>query len=233
MFESIRSAASESRKRFVVYAAEDTDLTSQFATHSVTVDHRPLPPDGPAPFVVIEDDGEFAGAIPLADLDVLLEPPVVRPADPDEVSPGYRALFEVLDETVYTALTRRQLLVVTREIEDRAARVEQGALGVSFQTRAAFEAQVDVYRHLAAETALDIDVYLPVDWTPPAVPGLTVHTDEDGVLAPYWVLVFIGPVRDQFSCALVARETDDGYDGVWTDDPELARHVADELAARG
>jgi hypothetical protein len=216
--------------QFTVYAAADAGDVDPFGSLDVAVDRRRLPPGAPGPFLVVRSDGEFAGAISLSSLTGLLEPPVSRPGDREGVSEGYRVLFDALDDALNRAMNRRQLLAVSREIEDRAYRAGTGTLRVAFQRLSTFRSQADVYRHLTADTDLDVHVYGLPDWTPPDVEGLTYHRYSDETLAPYWILAFDGG-EDRQPCALVARESADGYDGVWTDDPGTTAAVLAELEA--
>lgn len=230
MFESLLSDVRDRDRRFVVYrSGEGPQLDVQFANYDVDVVVRDLPSGGPDPFLVIESNGEFAGAISVAELDGLLKPPLVRPGDGDDVSEGYRVLFDLLEETAFSAMNRRQLLAVSREIEDRAYRVGAGTLRVSFQALSVFESQVDVYRHLAAETDLDIHVYGVEDWTPPEITGLTYHGYETNSLEPYWVLAFDGGPDSEHACGLLGREHSGRFDGFWTDDPALVDTLAQVL----
>lgn len=231
MLDSLFSAAQDRTKRFVVYADRETDVEGLFANHSVDVDRRNVPPGGPDPFLVIEEAGQFAGAIALADLDGLLEPPVARPGEWDDVSPGYRVLFEVLDEQVFTALERSQLLAVTREIEDRAVRVGSGELRATFQTRSSLESAVELYRYLGSETDLDVHVHGAASWTVPSIPGVTYHTYPGDVLDQYWVLAFDGGPDDSQASCLLAREQPDGYEGLWTNDAAIVERTLDVLQA--
>lgn len=228
------------RKRFVVYSqAGGIGLDEQFATRNVTVEHRGLPPNGPEPFVAIYEREEFAGNIRLDDLQDLLAPPVVRPGERDGLAEGYRALFDTLEETLFSALDRRQLLATSREFENRALRVGTGTLRVGFQQLSVFEAQTGVYRRLGTDTSLDIHVYGEPDWSPPAIENVTVHEDADGSLAPFWCLAFDGGHDESQACALVAREREDevagderggdGYVGFWTYDPGLVADILSTL----
>lgn len=231
MLDTLVAAVQRNEKRFTVYSHDtDTDVEEQFRAHAVEVVERTLPPDGPAPFVVVEEAGEFVGAIPLDELKWLLTPPVVRPSEPDEVSPGYRVLFDVLDETVFTAMDRRQLLAVSREIEDRAGRIGDGELRVGFQTFAAFEPQVERYRRLAT-TQLDIHIYGEADWDPPEIAGITYHRLDDGSATRFWVLTFDGGPDYRQACGLLGRESGDAFEGFWTDDPDLVDRITSELVA--
>lgn len=231
MLDSLLERVKRSDKRFTVYGrGDDSDIERQFAAHSVTADWQQLPPAAPEPFVVVEEGGEFVGAIPLDELEWLLTPPVVRPASPTDVAPGYRVLFDVLDETVFTAMNRRQLLAVSREIEDRARRVGNGQLHASFQHLSAFAEQVEWYWTLG-EAGLDIHVYGAPDWEPPAIPGVTFHGYGDDALERFWVVTFDGGTDPTQACGLVGREYDETFDGFWTDDPALVERVQTELVA--
>lgn len=222
-----------SHKEFVVYADEraNDDLANPFGSHGVRVERRPLPSERIDPFLVVTtDEGEFAGAIAVDDLDGLLEPPVEPPGATDAVSEGYRVLFELLEETVFSTMRRSELLAVSREIEDRAARADGGTLRVSFQRYSAFLPQVEQYRWLGDKSGLDVHVHALADETPPALAGVHYHPDPAGALERYWALAFEGDGRPAETTALVARQDDDTYEGFWTDDPETTREVASKLA---
>lgn len=210
----------------------ETDLEERLAAHGVSVDSRRLPPGGPDPFLVIERDGAFAGALGVGAAERLLEPPIVRPGEREGVSEGYRVFFELLEETVFSAMERRQLLAVSREIEDRAYRVGSGKLSVSFQTFSTFESQLGVYRHLAAETDLDIRIHGLADWTPPEIAGITYHGYTDDILGRYWILAFTDDTDGTQSCGLLARERSDSYEGFWTDDPNTVDDIRTALTER-
>jgi len=221
-----------SEHRFTVYRRDDPpEIETWLATHGVAVESRSLPPGGPPPFIEIETDGEVVGIIGVEAVEGLLEPPIVRPGDRDGVSEGYRILFEVLDETVFSGVERRALLAVSREIEDRAFRVGDGTLRVSFQTLSTFRSQTPVYRTLATETDLDIHVYGVDDWSPPAIPGITYHAEGVERFEPFWAMAFDGGPDETRACGLVARERSDEYTGFWTDDPAIVGEISTTLDA--
>lgn len=220
------------RKRFTVYSADDeTDVVDRFSTRNVTIEHRRLPSNGPDPFVVIRDDGAFAGAISLDDLEELLSPPIVRPENLEGLTDGYHVLLEVLEETLFTGLNRKQLLATSREIENRALRVGQGTLWVGFQSLSIFKTQTAVYRRLGSETALDVHICGEPDWTPPELEHVTYHQDGDGSLADFWYLAFDGGEDPTQACALVAQEREDGYVGFWSYDHALVTDILATLEA--
>jgi len=68
------------------------------------------------------------------------------------------------------------------------------------------------------ETNLNIHIYGVGDWTPPAITGITYHTDDSASFNPYWVLVFDGGSEKTQACGLVAEEHLDEYTGFWTND---------------
>jgi hypothetical protein len=232
MFETLIEDARHHEKRFTVYAAgEKPGIDARFGDTDISIEHRPLPPHGPEPFVTIHDSDEFVGALSLAELETLLVPPIVRPGDRESVSAGYRALFDVLDDTVFSSLDRRQLLGASREVEDRAFRVGHGILRVSFQRLSAFESQREVYRQLAGKAGLDVHLYAAPDRDPPDIDGLAYHESTAPTVERYWALAFDGGINDQQACGLLARERDDGYAGFWTYDPEIVSTILGELEA--
>lgn len=229
MLQSLFADISRTDTRFIVYAPAESAIPSWLTTHNVAVTHEPLPQDGPDPFLAIESAGTFSGALTLAHLDDLLTPPVVRPGETEVASEGYQILFDVLHESIFTALHRDQLLTVSREIEDRAYRVGTGTLRVCFQTFSTFKSQLPVYRHLATQTDLDIHIYAVADWEPPAIPGITYYDISGTDLELYWLLAFDGGSESSDACALIARDEGETYTGYWTDDRELLDRIDAEL----
>lgn len=139
--------------------------------------------------------------------------------------PAYGALLDLLEDTVFASLSRRQLLATAREFEDRAWRAGSGLLHVGFQTAEAFEPQCSLYRRLATETDLDVHVHLAdADGD---VDGVTVHRDSE-YADEYWFVAFDGPGDSQ--CALVAEQHGEThYEGAWTYDPGLVAGALDDV----
>ncbi|EMA64404.1 DICT sensory domain-containing protein [Halorubrum kocurii] len=227
MLDSLLTEFSGRRHRVIAYRSGGRlDIEAWLADRGIPVESRALPAGGPSPFLEIRTDGEVAGIVGVEAVEGLLEPPIRRPGERAGVSEGYRALFDLFDRTVFSGMSRRELLAVSREIEDRAFRVGAGTLWVSFQSLSTFESQADVYRTLGAETDLDIRVYGVEYWTPPSISGVTYRTDGAAALEPYWVLAYDGgPERTQ-ACGLVAKGRSDEYTGFWTNDPPTVEAVA-------
>lgn len=217
------------RKTITLYAPDERrHVGDLFATRNVTVEHVRIPEGGPGGFAVIRDDEGFVGAIGLDELETLLEPPISRPWDAGLGGPEYGALFDALDDTLFSSFDRRQLLAAAREIERRAWRAGAGVLRVGFQRHSAFRDQVPIYERLGADTDLDVHVYGRRDWDPPAVPGVSVHSETSDEIGSYWFLAFDGGDDRENACALLAEERSPGrFFGFWTFDRELV----DELLA--
>ena len=229
---SVMAEAERRRVSAIHYAPEPGDLAEQFDARNAEIRFRELPPDGPDPFLVIRKNGEFRGAVSVAYLRTYLEPPYHRPADPVGLSPPYRGLFDLLDDTVFASLTRRQLVATSREIEDRARRTGRGTLHAGFQSLEAFRPQRVVYRRLGEETDLDVHVYVSDEDAAATLADfpVTVHAGGDGEVGRYWFLAFDGGGEESRACALVAEQrTEDTYYGVWTYDPEQVDRVLTAL----
>ena len=232
-FREAIDAVERKRKLLVVYSEDtNTDLAEQFETKNVTVQYKRLRSVGPNEFLVIRDEDGFQGAIGLPALREFLTPPIIVPWS-DEFDPSsFRDLRTLLDETLFTSFDKRQMLATSREIEDRAWRVETGSLHVGFQAFSAFQEQMAVYRRLAAETELDIHIYGRADWQPPRIPNTTFCARTNDEIGRVWFLVYDGGDDDQQKCALVAEERDeDEFFGFWTYDStmvdELCSHLVD------
>lgn len=227
MFGSLIADLRDREHHCTVYRSGDSrEIERWLANHGVAIESRSLPPDGPTPFIEIKVNDEVVGVIGIEAVEGLIEPPIARPSESDEISEGYRVLFEMLEKTVVSGMSRREFLAVSREIEDRAFRVGEGTLRVSFQTLSTFKSQTDIYRTLATETDLEIHIYGVEDWTPPAITGITYHTDEAERFEPYWALDYDGGPDSTQACGLVAEELSDGYTGFWTSDSAIVEEIS-------
>lgn len=234
MFDELFASVEQQRKDCTVYSSSpDTDLDERLATRNVSVTHRQLPSGGPRPFVTIREDSDTVGALSVQRLEGLLSPPVDQSLETDTIDTGLSETFELFDETLFRSLDRRQLLLASREIEDRALRVGSGTLRAQFQTWESFEPQKEIYHRLATETDLSVHLYGPSDRAPSDLDGITVHSDSAGALAPFWSLAFDGGPDPEQACVLLAEEGTTGYEGFWSYDPDLVARVVDELSTVG
>lgn len=222
----------ERRKTIVVYASDGApDVAAHFETRNVTVERESLAAGGPDGFVVLRDEDGFVGAFALARLAELLDPPLFRPTRRRDVSEPWRALYEILDNTLFASFDRRQLLGATREIENRAWRVGAGTLRVGFQSPDALAAQADVYGRLAAETDLAIHAYVEAGDEEIAVPeGAELFRSEGTEVGDYWFLAYDAAGDPLNACALVAEERAPGsYYGFWTYDVDRVEALSNYL----
>lgn len=207
-------------KTITVYATTPhPELVAQFETRNATVVHRPLPAGHEEGFVVITERGEYVGSMSVETLDALTTPPIAPPWDRD---PGLGRLYDLLGDTLFASFDRRQMLATAREIEDRAWRTGRGTLYTGFQRPAAMQEQIPVYERLAADTRLDVHVFVHADWNPPGVAGATVHAESAGEIGEFWFVLYDGGGDDDRTCALVAEERSPGvYYGFWTYEPDF------------
>jgi hypothetical protein len=226
--DAIREVASERRTLRIYTADPDRELAARFATRNVVVEHVSLP-DVEEGFVVVEDPGGFAGALAVSTFEELLAPPIGLPWEDVPDRAHYRELLQLLQDTAFASLDRRQLLATSREIEERAWRVGGGRLAVGFQRRDAYRAQAEVFRRLAVERGVDVHLYLPSSWAPETAAAATVHRSDADELGAVWFLVFDGGGEGQ-ECALLAEERAAGeYYGFWTYDPGTVADLLDYL----
>lgn len=173
-------------------------------------------------FLVLREDGDFAAAIGLDAVSSFFEPTIGAPWSDALDDVAFRRTIEVFESTVWHALERRQLLAISRLIENRAWRIAGGTLRVGFQGAEPLRAMAPVYARLAGETALDVHVYVADAWDRPEIPGVRIHAEAADEIGSYWFLTFDGDGDQLWTCGLLARECDGGtYEGYWTDDVRL------------
>ncbi|WP_435175199.1 DICT sensory domain-containing protein [Halorussus sp. AFM4] len=220
------------RRTLTVYAPEpDGALERYFETRNVTVEHEPIPDDGSGGFVVVTADGEFVGSLGLPAVRELVLPTVEeRELGPNE---SIRVPMNLLADTTFVSFDARQLLVATREIEDRAYRRGRGTLRSGFQTLGRLVPQRRKYERLAGETELDVHVYGLPD-AEPELADAAVHAVDADEIASHWFVVFDGGGDDRQACALLAEQVDDdprSFRGFWTYDPGTVADVDEYLRA--
>ena len=214
-------------------------VADRLASQGIDATWRTLPTGNQNAFVVIHRDGAFAETVPLTALQAFLckstigsEVSATVDSGPPDSDPGRQLLYSALADTLLSSLTPAQLLATSREFEDRAYRVGEGTLRVSFQSLSVFRSQRARYETLASDTDLDIHVYGRDDWEPPAIPGISFHPLTDTVLEQVWLLAFDAAGDDQNKCALVAEESGDGtFRGFWTYSPRLVDETMAAIVA--
>lgn len=231
---SFVSAHESQQKTLTVFGPDPIPgLADHFDTPGIEVRWEPLP-DGSESFLTVTQEGEFIGSVPAAAVQALVSPG--DPPDPGDAEFddwALRRLFVLLRDAAFSALDRSQLLAAAREFEDRAVRMDEGSLHTGFQRPAPLRAQADLYTALAAETNLDVHIYLDAEWDVSGaegeespVPGATVHAETGTELGNYWFVLFDGGPDALSACGLVAEERDErAYYGVWTYDATRVNEV--------
>ena len=220
------------RRTLTVYAPDpDEALERYFETRNVTVRHEPIPDDGSGGFVVVTADGEFVGSLGADAVRELVLPTV----DKRELGPNesIRVPMNLLADTTFVSFDARQLLVATREIEDRAYRRGRGTLRAGFQSLERLATQRGKYETLAGEARLDVHVYGRPD-ADPDLPDATIHGEDADEIAACWFVIFDGGGDDRQACALLAEEVESdprSFRGFWTYDPETVADVDEYLRA--
>ena len=221
-------AVESQQKTLDVYAAEETrvsELTAQFSTRNVRVTHQPMPSGTDREFIVIRNPaGEFCGALGLNHLQSLLSPEIHPPWTLADSDVNLAEVLDFLDNTLFSSYDRRQMLAVTREIEERAWRANCGLLYVGFQNSTALAAQTPVYNRFARESALTVRVFIEdeLEGSPERVLDETVDViSASGTeIGQFWFVLFDGGQSEQNACGLLAEEREpDHYYGFWTFDP--------------
>lgn len=140
-------------------------------------------------------------------------------------------VFEELDGETTTARSksRREMVRISREFEQRAWREREGRLVSGFQELSRLSVSPrtrHVYDRLAG-TGVDVTVvgYPDVDLPDPP---FSVVEDAAGDLRDYWFLFYDGGGADDRKATLVAEETEPGsFTGFWTVDPETVDDLFD------
>lgn len=177
---------------------------------------------GPSGYAVLGSDDEFVTAVSVDDL-----------LDPGADDGAYRTILDHLDETMFTSYDRDRMLAASREIEDRAWRVEDGSLHAGFQCPSNVEPQREAYERLGGESDLDVHVYVaPGDQIEP-LSGATLHVEDVDEIRRSWFVAYDGGGLQEYMCALVAEERAgrEGFYGFWTYDPSTVEYVLDHLEA--
>ena len=222
------------QKTLEIYTDDDTladELETQFATRNVRIERHPSRPVGGRGFVVVRDaTGRFQTAVGLSQLEAMVSPEIHPPWRLEETDTDMATLFDFLENTIFTSYSRRQLLVVTREIEERAWRTDSGTMYIGFQRSGAFNRQASVYNRFARERDVTIRIYVADEWTAETADAIRVISDTGGELGQFWFVLFDGGSSPQSASGLLAEERTPGrYYGFWTDDPERVETISGYL----
>ncbi len=220
------------------------EITDHFKTAMVSVEHVPLSASAGSEFITVREGETFLGGASLDTVRKLVDPPVSEPWDEDRRASSYRELLDLLADVTFVGFDRRQMLAVSREIEDRAWRIDDGELHATFTAAEALDDQLAVYEQLATRVGLAVHVYVPDDEDLPSPSGVVVHPVDPAAIDDVWSVAYLGgdPVH---ATVLIGEEggaevsaatgTGDeppppGFAGVWTDDQEKVEAVIETFA---
>jgi len=213
-------------------SAVESELRSYFAAQNVDIRTEETDTGRPAGFAVLYRGETFLTATSTDTLrDLMTDLPEGESGLGVDDS-GHADVLRYLKETTFTSYSIPRMVTASREIEDRAWRVGDGRLFAGFQYTSTLDGQSQVYRDLA-ERPLDIHVYASPDEDPPALTGVTVHTEDESEIERSWFVVFDGAGADDRKCALLAEERGDReFYGFWTYDPGIVDRIVAHLDRR-
>ena len=221
------------RKTLEVYTDQETtvsELAAQFSTRNVAVTQNAYSTgDGPEFVIIRNEDGEAQGAVGIEKFRQLIAPDINPPWAVSESGAEFSEVFDFLDSTLFTSFSRRQMLAASREIEERAWRVDQGALYVGFQNSAAVSAQVPVYNQFVRNSAVDVKIYIEDEMQERLDGSIDVVAGGEEI-GRFWFLLFDGAGADHSKCGLLAEEREpDQFYGFWTYEPGIVDEIIDYL----
>jgi len=219
------------RKTLEVYTDREStvsELAAQFSTRNVRVSQHAYPAGADQEFIVIRNgDGDAQGAVGIEQFRKLIAPDIRPPWTRSETDVS--ELFDFLDGTLFTSFSRRQMLAVSREIEERAWRVGAGSLYVGFQNAAAVRAQASVYNRFARHSDVDTRVFIADEMAERVDESIAVVSGGDEI-GRFWFLLFDGGGSNRSKCGLLAEEREpDRFYGFWTYEPETVDEIIDYL----
>jgi len=206
------------------------DLRARFADRNVRVVRETTGSGRPGEFLTLsDDDGVYTATAIDAFYDSLEDRERVLGAD------GAGSVLDHLDETLFTSWSIGRMVAASREIEDRAWRVGEGALHAGFQTVSTLQGERDLYDRLG-DSAVEVHAYAVPDIDPPDHSTFQLHLDRSEEIATSWFVVFDDGVDDETTtqkCALLAEERDPReFYGFWTYDPATVDYIVDHLERR-
>jgi len=205
------------------------DLAEYFRTQNVRIRTETTSSGRPADVAILSNRESVLSVVTVSTLEELLDGVATDRDAPGVADVRYEPVLGHLKETTFTSHDTAQMLYASREIEDRARRVGEGAIHAGFQRLSLLAEQASIYTDLAAR-GLDVHAYGTPDEPPPDIDGGTIHAVENDEIAETWFVVFDGGGEDLQKSALLAEERDEGsFYGAWTYDPAIVDGILDHL----
>jgi DICT domain-containing protein len=222
-------AGVEAHEKTLTVFNTDSDIVDEFreyfADRNITVRTETTKSGKPGEFVTLSEDGEVLTATGLDSLRALLD----DNAKLDANERPYQPLLDHLDETMFTSWDTAQMVAASREIEDRAFRVDSGTLHAGFQYVSTLKNELPIYERLGS-TAVDVHAYAVPDEEPPTHDGFTLHLERAKEIEESWFVVFDGGDDEQAACGLLAEEREPReFYGFWTYDKSTVDWILNHL----
>lgn len=185
--------------------------------------------DRPTNVALLHHDGALIAASDLLEVyrRVDVETGLHTATDLDAVE--YPDVLSGIDDTTFSELGKRRMIVASREIEKRAWEVDAGELHVGFQRLSLLSGQQRIYRKLG-ESDVETHVYGRPDVAVPDDVAVAAHPSRAEEVTDFWFVLFDGAGRDGEKCGLLAEEVaPDRYSGFWTYRAELVDGIFDRL----
>ena len=205
------------------------ELETYFETQSVRITAGQTVSGSPEAVAVLSDESAVLAVVDVSMLRRLLEEGPSKAGGLGIADGKYEPLLRHLKETTFTSYDTRQLLYVSREIEDRARRTGRGSIHAGFQQCSVIAEQRAIYTDLARR-GVSVHAYGVPDATPPDLGSARIHAVCTDEIAETWFVVFDGGGSDAQKSALLARERDENtFYGIWTYDPTFIDHILAHL----
>ena len=230
----ILEAINDHEKELIVFNSDSDEgiveeLRGYFQSQNVRIDAVTTASGRPEDFAVLSDRDTVLSTVGLWTLRELLDGVATDQETTGVADANYEPILGHLKETTFTAYDTEQMLYTSREIEDRARRVGEGAIHAGFQRLSLLAEQASIYTDLAAR-GLDVHAYGTPDQPPPEIDGVSAHAVDNAEIAETWFVVFDGGGTDSQKSALLAeQQSDDSFYGAWTYDPTIVDSILDHL----
>ncbi len=203
-----------------------SELREYFQNQNVTVHSKQTASGSPAGIAVLQlDDDNVLASVPAAQLQELVDGGALQNADLGVDDSDYHEILSHLKETTFTSYNKRQMVLISHEIEDRAMRVDNGRLLTGFQYNSKILDQQSLYEQLGA-TNLEIHTFGVPDGQTVNIDGVSHHAEDIEEIRLSWFVVFDGGGQDRYKTALLATEqAPNQFYGFWSDDPGIVDRI--------
>ncbi len=206
-----------------------SDLRDYFQTQNVTVTSQQTDSGAPAGIAVLKLGEEVLASVPLDQLAELVDGGALTNSGLGVDDAKYHEILSHLKETTFTSYSKRQMVLISHEIEDRAMRVDDGRLLTGFQYNSKLLDQRTLYERLGT-TNLDIHTFAVPDGPTVDIEGVTHHAEPNEEIERSWFVVFDGGGQNRYKTALLATEqAPNQFYGFWSDDPGIVDRIDDYL----